>query len=335
MDKSAYKNVWVFIEQKGDKIESVSLELCAEGRKIADACGEKLVAVVIGGDTQSTAAIVAENGVDQIVRVDGEEYAYYTTDPYVAAMDTLCKKYNPSAIMIGATVNGRDLAPRLAARLRTGSIADATEISYNPETGNVDWTKPSFGGNLMATIICDKTRPQIGTVRPGTFKKAALKKADVVVTKEEIPYAKKDLRSVLLSFKKDENAADVNVEEAEVIICVGGGLKSMDQIGPFQELADLLGGVIGVTRPLIDKGFYPLRRQIGQSGKSVSPRLYIGFGISGAIQHTAGITSSETIVAVNNNPEAPIFGHADYAIVGDMHEVARELVEAIKAHKKK
>jgi electron transfer flavoprotein alpha subunit len=236
--------------------------------------------------------------------------------------------------MIGATNNGRDLAPRLAARLGTGSIADATEIEYNPETRDIDWTKPSFGGNLMATIVCSKTRPQIGTVRPATFKKArAGKKSDLVEVRETIINPPETIRTKVLEFIADNIDDGGKIEEADVVICVGAGLKSMDQIGPFQELADLLGGMIGVTRPLVDKGFYTVKRQVGQSGKIISPRLYIGFGIAGAIQHTAGITSAETIVAVNNNPEATIFGSSHYAVIGDMFEVARSLVEELKSRK--
>ncbi|MDR1622355.1 MAG: electron transfer flavoprotein subunit alpha/FixB family protein [Synergistaceae bacterium] len=334
MVKTDYKNIWVYVEQKGGEIESVSLELCSEGRKLADSCGERLVAVVIGAQTDTACSSVEETGVDEIIYVKGDEYANYTTDPYVIAMTKLCEKYKPSAVLIGATSNGRDLAPRLAARLRTGSTADATEIIFNPETEDIDWTKPSFGGNLMATIVCNKTRPQIGTVRPATFKRAFPgKKSDLILTREDISVPSEEIRTRVLEFIKDEGDDGSKIEEADVVICVGAGLKSMDQISPFQELADLLGGMIGVTRPLVDKGFYTVKRQVGQSGKIIGPKLYIGFGISGAIQHTAGITSSEVIVAVNNNPNAKIFGCAHYAVVGDMFEVASALVEELKARR--
>ena len=335
VNKSAYKNVWVFIELRKGVPQTVSLELCSEGRKLAEASGERLVAVVIGSDTRAAVETVAETGVDEIICVNGAEYADYTTDPYTIAMTQLCEKYKPSVVMIGATGNGRDLAPRVAARLKTGSTADATEIEYNAETGNIDWTKPSFGGNMMSTIFCGKMRPQIGTVRPGTFKKVmGGRNPGLVVTEESISVPPEDIRTKVLEFIPNEDDDGGKVEEADVVICLGAGLKSMDQIGPFQELADLLGGVIGVTRPLIDNGFFPLSRQVGQSGKTISPKLYIGFGISGAIQHTAGIKSSEVIVAVNNDPEATIFGCADYAVVGDMFKVAEALVRELKARGK-
>jgi len=334
MEKSDYKNIWVFIEIRNGNEESVSLELCCEGRRLADSCGEKLVAVIIGDDTKRVQEVVALCGVDEIIFVEGSEYAVYTTDPFVNALAALCDKHKPSAIMIGATNNGRDLAPRLAARLKTGSTADASEISYNIETKDIDWTKPSFGGNLMATIVCSKTRPQIGTVRPGTFKKSLTTIRDgLKVTEEKIRIDEKDIRTKVVSFVRDKDEENVKIEEAEVVICLGAGLNSMDQIDAFKELAELLGGTIGVTRPLVFRDYYSVDVQVGQSGKSISPKLYLGFGISGAVQHTSGITSSETIIAVNNNPEATLFGFADYAVVGDMFEIADALVNEIKAYK--
>lgn len=331
MDKSLYKNIWVYVEVNDGAVAKVSLELLSEARKIADAAAEKLVAVLVGSDVGATAEAVSEMGVDEVITVEGAEYEPYSTDAYTFAFAQLCKKYNPSVLFLGATDNGKDFAPRLACRLNTGAIADTTELYYNPETKDVEWTKPAFGGNLMATIVCDEARPQIGTIRRGVFKiEPAAKKENVVITKEEIVTPKETIRTLLRESIAEKTTEDIKIEDAEVIVAIGRGVKEQEQTAMFAELANLLGGALAVTRPLVDKEWYTVKSQVGQSGKMVSPKLYIACGISGAVQHTAGMNSSNVIVAINTDATAPIFGVADYAVVGDMFEVVPALIDELK-----
>lgn len=334
MDKSSYKNIWVYVEACGDRVAKVSLELLGEARKLADAAEEKLIAVLIGKACANMTEEISSYGVDEVIIVEAEEYAHYSTDAYVHAFTQLCEKYRPSALLMGATENGKDLAPRLSCRLDTGSIADTTELFYNPETKDIEWTKPAFGGNLMATIVCDTSRPQIGTIRQGVFKIApACKKEDIKIIKEDISYAQEKIRTTFVDYIENECTDEVKIEDAEVIIAIGRGVKTEEQIELFKELAGLLGGTVGVTRPIVDNGWYPVRCQIGQSGKVVCPRLYIGCGISGAVQHTAGMTSSDVVIVINKDSTAPIFGVADYAVVGDIFEVVPALLEELKVLK--
>ncbi|MEL7569489.1 MAG: electron transfer flavoprotein subunit alpha/FixB family protein [Eubacteriaceae bacterium] len=334
MDKSLYKNIWVYVELTEGKADKVSLELLGEARKIADASGEKLVAVLISDAAEKAAEEISCANVDEIIIVSGEEYKHYSTDAYTFAFTQLCKKYKPSVLFMGATDNGKDMAPRLSARLDTGSIADTTELYYNPETKDIEWTKPAFGGNLMATIVCDKSRPQIGTIRQGVFKAALpVKKENINIIKENINTPAEMIRTIFKNYTANESTADIKIEDAEVIVAIGRGVKNQEQIAIFKELADMLGGTIAVTRPIVDCGWYSVKCQVGQSGKIVSPRLYIACGISGAVQHTAGMTSSDVIIAINSDKTAPIFGFADYAVVGDMFEVVPALIEEIKSLK--
>jgi len=334
MDKSKYKNIWVYVEQNDNKPAKVSLELLGEARKIADASGENLTAVIISQNADSAIEQISCANVDEIITVSGPEYKHYSTDVYAHALTELCKKYNPSALFMGATDNGKDLAPRISARLDTGSIADTTELYYNPQTKDIEWTKPAFGGNLMATIVCDTARPQIGTIRQGVFKAALnIKRNNINIIKETINTAEQTIRTIFKSFAANECTNEIKIEDAEVIVAIGRGVKSKEQISMFVELANLLGGSIAVTRPIVDNGWYSAKCQVGQSGKIVSPRLYIACGISGAVQHTAGMTSSDVIVAINKDSTAPIFGVADYAIIGDMFEVVPAMIEEIKALK--
>ncbi|NMC55648.1 MAG: electron transfer flavoprotein subunit alpha/FixB family protein [Eubacteriaceae bacterium] len=334
MDKSLYKNIWVYVELTEGKAAKVSLELLGEARKIADASGEKLVAVIISDAAEKAIDEISNADVDEIIVVQGQEYKHYSTDAYTFALTQLCKKYNPSALFMGATDNGKDMAPRLSARLDTGSIADTTELYYNPETKDIEWTKPAFGGNLMATIVCEKSRPQIGTIRQGVFKAALpVKRDNINIIREKISTPLETIRTIFKNYTANESTDDIKIEDAEVIVAIGRGVKNQEQIAVFKELADLLGGAIAVTRPIVDCGWYSVKCQVGQSGKIVSPKLYIACGISGAVQHTAGMTSSDVIIAINSDKSAPIFGFADYAVVGDMFEVVPALIDEIKALK--
>lgn len=330
------KDLWVFIETDEEgKARNVGLELLNPGRRLADAQGGALVAVVIGYKTEAAVKEAAAYGADKIIVVDGEEYQHYTTDAYADAMYALVTKYGPTTMMIGATNEGRDMGPRLSCRLRTGLTADCTAVDYDEETGNIAWTRPTFGGNLLATIMCPDHRPQIGTVRPGVFKKGERNednKPEIIT--EDIHIAAERIRTRLVEVLKDLDAGDVNLESAEVIVSGGRGVGGPEGFEPLKELADLLGGVVGASRAAVDAGWIGHVHQVGQTGKTVGPKLYIACGISGAIQHAAGMSGSDVIVAINKNPDAPIFNMADYGVVGDLKLVIPELIKQIKESRK-
>ncbi len=328
-----YKNIWVFIETECGKAKNVGYELLHVAKELATEKGCKLIAVVIGNKIRSVAQDAICYGADSAIMVDGEEYEYYTTDAFVNAMATLIEKYKPETLMIGATNNGRDMGPRVSCRVKTGLTADCTEIAIDAETGNIAWTRPTFGGNLMATIMCPDHRPQMGTVRPGVFKKGAYDESRTgEIIEEKIHTPKEEIRTRLVE-RVNEVAESINLEEAEIIVSGGRGVGSAENFAMLQELADVLGATLGCSRAVVDAGWLPHAHQVGQSGKTVAPKVYFAIGISGAIQHTAGISGSDTIIAVNKDEDAPIFDIADYSIVGNLNEVVPALTEAFKAQK--
>ena len=323
------KNLWVFMETDEGKAKNVGYELLNPGRAMADKLGETLVAVVMGENVRSVAQEAIAFGADQVLLVEGAEYRNYNTDAAAYAMTELIGRYDPAIVLYGATNNGRDLAPRVACALKTGLTADCTGLDV--EDGLLMSTRPTFGGNLMATIACPDTRPQMSTVRPGVFKKAPKdenRTGDIV--EESIHIAPERIRVRLLERVKEVTEA-VNLEEAEVIVSGGRGMKGPEGFALIRELADVLGGTVGASRAAVDAGWIPHAHQVGQTGKTVAPRLYIACGISGAIQHLAGMTGSDTVIAINRDPEAPIFEAADYGIVGDVFEVIPALIQEIKA----
>lgn len=332
MDKHDYKNMWVYIEHDGSTVHPVGLELCCEARKLCDVTGDKLVAVMVDGLPEEEVAKVRSCGIDAMIVVSGTGYDEYNNDAYSNLFTVLCRKYNPSAVFVGGTINGRDFAPRFSARLNTGCTSDATELIYNPESGDIEFVEPAVGGKMMAVITVPILRPQVGTIRPGTFRfEPTGEKENIEIIRETVDFPVEDIRTKLLSFVKDDADADLDLTDTDVIICLGNGLSGSDKLPKYRELASLLGGKIACTRPLFDRGILPFKLQIGQSGVMVKPKLYIGFGISGAINHTAGFAGSGLVIAVNNDPEAPIFGVADYGIVGDMDEVCDAMIAALKA----
>ena len=330
------KDLWVFIETDEDgNARNVGLELLNPGRRLADAQGGKLVAVVVGCEVENAVKEAAAYGADKIIVVEGEEYKHYTTDAYVDAMFALVEKYGPTTMMIGATNEGRDMGPRLSCRLKTGLTADCTAVDYDEETGNIAWTRPTFGGNLLATIMCPEHRPQLGTVRPGVFKKSERREENKPeIIKEEIHVAAERIRTRLVEILKDMDAGSVNLESAEVIVAGGRGVGGPEGFEPLKELADLLGGVVGASRAAVDSDWIGHVHQVGQTGKTVGPKLYIACGISGAIQHTAGMSGSDVIVAINKDADAPIFRIADYGVVGDLKIVIPALIREIKNSRK-
>jgi electron transfer flavoprotein alpha subunit len=325
------KNLWVFIETDEGAAKPVGYELLNPGRVMADKLGEELVAVVMGQNVEAVAKEAVAYGADKVILVEGDEYKNYNTDAATFAMCELVKKYEPAIVLYGATNNGRDLGPRVACTMHTGLTADCTALDI--EDGLLMSTRPTFGGNLMATIACPDHRPQMSTVRPGVFKKAAkdeTRTGEVVVENVHINPA--DIRVKLVERVK-EVAEAVNLEEAEVIVAGGRGLKSGENFALIQELADALGGTVGASRAAVDAGWIPHAHQVGQTGKTVAPKIYIACGISGAIQHLTGMSGSDTVIAINRDANAPIFGVADYGIVGDLFEVIPALIAEIKAAK--
>ena len=334
MNKSEYKNMWVYIEHEGKTVQPVSLELCCEVRKLCDVTGEKLVAVVIGDCPETELDKVRECGIDEIIHVSGTGYAYYNNDAYTNVFTVLSQKYLPSAIFVGATVDGRDFAPRTAIQLNTGCTSDAMEVEYDPKTGDIQFIEPAVGGKIMAVITFPVMRPQIGTIRPGTFKYAPTgAKANVPVIEELIDFPEEKIRTKILDYVANEFDPALKIDDADVIICVGNGLKNESDLGRYRELAELLGGKLGCTRPLFDRGILPYALQIGQSGVMIKPKLYIGFGVSGAVNHVAGV-SADMFIAVNKKKDAQIFNYCDYGIVGDMNEVCDAMIAEIKARRK-
>lgn len=331
---SENKNLWVLVETKEDgSAVNVGLELLNPGRKMADTLGGDLVAVIIGEEVSKAKEEVKDHGVDKIITCEGEIYKEYNTDVYAYAVEKLVEKYNPDTILIGATNQGRDLGPRVSARLNTGLTADCTELDVDAETGNVQWTRPAFGGNLMAQILCPDSRPQMGTVRPGVFSKEALGRKDNIEEIEENIEYTGEIRTKILDFIPRDEGDDVDLAGAEFIVSGGRGLGDPSNLKLIEDLADALGATVGSSRPLVDSGWISHSHQVGQSGKTVGPKVYIAVGISGAIQHLAGINASDTIVAINKDPDAPIFDVADYGIVGDLFEVVPALIEKINARK--
>lgn len=332
MSFDAYKDVWVFIECFDGEPKRVGFELLGEGRKLAAALGQKLCAVVIGDKVDEAISQSALYGADKVYVVQGPEYRFYTADAYGKAMLALCEKYMPSTILVGATVNGRDLGSKLAVSLRTGLTADCTGLFVDGE--NVVWERPAFGGNLYAQIICGESRPQMGTVRAGNFKRPAPdpdNKPEII--REELHASDDEIRTKVLDFVKAVESDGIKLEDAEIVVSGGRGMKKAENFKLLQGLADVLGGAVGASRAAVDSGWVPQSRQVGQTGKTIAPTIYIACGISGAVQHLAGMSKSKIIVAINKDKTAPIFEVAHYGIVGDLFEVVPALTKELKARK--
>ena len=325
------KDLWVFIETNEDgTAKNVGLELLTPGRDLAGKQGGAVAAVVIGSNVDAAVKAVGEHGADKIYVVDGPEYAQYSTDAYAHALCTLVEKYGPTSMLIGATNNGRDLGPRVSCRLKTGLTADCTALDIDAESGNVAWTRPAFGGNLRATILCPDHRPQIGTVRPGVFKKTAAQERTAQVIREDIHVDAAAIRTQVLEILKDMDGEKVDLEGAEIIVSGGRGVGGPEGFEVIRALAKELGATVGASRAAVDADWISHAHQVGQTGKTVAPKLYIACGISGAIQHLAGMSGSDVIVAINKDADAPIFDVADYGVVGDLFEVLPVLTAEIR-----
>lgn len=326
MNKNEFKDMWVYIEHDGLNVHPVSLELCSEARKLCDASGDKLAAVIINDICKEDMEKILEAGVEKIIHVTGTGYDYFNNDAYTNLFTVLCRKYNPSAVFVGGTIAGRDFAPRFACRLPTGCTSDATQLVYDPKTGDIEFIEPAVGGKMMAVITVPVMRPQVGTIRPGTFKYQPSGKRSCETIEEVIDFPVDQIRTKILDFKADQFDESLNIADAEVIVCVGNGIKGADALPKYRKLAELMGGKLGCTRPVFDRGVLPFKLVIGQSGVVVKPRIYIAFGVSGAVNHVTGITDSDMIIAVNKDPDAAIFNYCDYGIVGDMDEVCELMI---------
>lgn len=335
IDVSQYSGVWTFAEQRDGKLTRVARQLVGKARQLADILGVRVETVLLGHDIANLAQELIQCGADNVYLIDHPLLENYQTDLYTKAIYDLTIEKKPEVFIFGATHTGRDLAPRLAQRIKTGLTADCTELTIDEVERLLLQTRPAFGGNIMATITCKNHRPQMATVRPGVFRepeKDPTRKGNVINITPEI--SESNILTHLVKFLKLEKKI-VKLEEAEVIVSGGRGLKKPENFSLIQELADLLGGEVGASRAAVDAGWISKDHQVGQTGKTVSPKLYIACGISGAIQHRAGMQTSETIVAINKDPEAPIFKIADIGIVGDLFKVVPEIISVLKAKKEK
>jgi electron transfer flavoprotein alpha subunit len=325
-----YKNVFVFCETHEGRLRSVALELVTKGRELADKLGEKLVAILIGNDIEKHAQTLIHHGADHVLVVEGKIFTDYTTDAYTIAMTSIIAPRKPAIVLYGATSNGRDLAPRIAARLSLGLTADCTGLEID-EARQLVQTRPAFGGNIMAEIISPYTRPQMATVRPNVFKpgepdtsrKGEIEKVNIEVSPVQVRTRVTEKVNEIVEGMK-------SVEEADIIVCSGRGIKDPANLELPRQLAKLLDAAIGGSRPIVDMGWLPPTQQVGQSGRTVCPKLYFALGISGQVQHLVGMSSSDLIIAINKDPDAPIFSIADFGIVGDIFTVLPELIAEVK-----
>ena len=324
-------NVWVFAEQDGGQIVPVVFEILTEARTIAAKLETGLSAVILGHQIAGQAEALLAYGAQTVYVCDAPELKDYTTAAYTRQLAALIGQYAPAVLFIGATHNGRDLGPRLASRLNTGLTADCTSLDVDLEKGDLLMTRPAFGGNLMATIICPSHHPQMATVRPGVFKAMPVNppsNAQIVMVPSEIH--PDDLQTEILRIVK-EKSQEEDITRANIIVAGGRGLGSAAGFDLLQDLADCLGGTVAASRAAVDAGWISNARQVGQTGKTIQPELYIACGISGAIQHLIGMNKSRTIVAINKDSNAPIFKIAHYGIVGDLYQIIPAMIEQLSA----
>ncbi|MBJ6750301.1 electron transfer flavoprotein subunit alpha [Geomonas anaerohicana] len=333
---AAYKGVWVFIEHNDGEAAKVSWELTGVGRELADQLGVPLSAVIIGSGVEHLADLAFSYGAEQAYLVNDPVFRQYRTEPFLEAMCHLIDQHKPEVVLMGATGMGRDLAGAVATRVKTGLTADCTGLGIDVK-GNLMQTRPAFGGNIMATIMCDRFRPQMATVRPHVMPMPQQKSGRTgAVIHESCTISEASIFTRVLEVITEKGAKDkVDVAGAEFIVSGGRGLMAKDNFAMLEELAEELGGVVGGSRSAVDAGWLPQDRQVGQTGKTVRPKIYIACGISGAIQHLVGMQDSDVIIAINRDPEAPIFEVATYGIVGDLFQVVPALTARVKEMKQR
>ena len=332
MNIADYNGVWVFAEQREGQLQKVSLELLGEGRKIADKLGVKLTALLLGNNIENLVETLAKHGADEVLVADDKNLEHYTTEAYTKVICDLASERKPGILFIGATFIGRDLGPRVAARLETGLTADCTSLDVEVADGALLATRPAFGGNLMATIACPDHRPQMATVRPGVFDRVETDGSNCKVEKVEVKLSDSDIRTKVLETVKSVKDI-VDISEAKIIVAGGRGIGSKENFVLVEDLAKVLGGAVAGSRAAVEKGWLDNAYQVGQTGKTVKPSIYIACGISGAIQHVAGMQDSDMIIAINKDETAPIMKVADYGIVGDVKKALPELINQFKEMK--
>lgn len=330
MNIADYKGVWVFAEQRDGKLQKISLELIAKGREMADKLGVKLTSLLLGNNVDELSKTLIAYGADEVLQVESELLNHYTTDGYTKVICDLVDEYKPEVLFIGATFIGRDLGPRVAARLNTGLTADCTALDIDGETKHLLMTRPAFGGNLMATIECADHRPQMATIRAGVFAKLIKDESrDKNIVKIDAKLTQEDIRTKIIDVKKIHKEIE-DITEAKVLVAGGRGVGDKESFNLLKELAETMGGTVAASRAAIEKDWLDKDYQVGQTGKTVRPNIYIACGISGAIQHLAGMQESDIIIAINKDESAPIMKLADYAIVGDLNKVIPEMISQFK-----
>ena len=337
-----YKGVFTFAQQVDGKLDGIAFELIGKGKELAKDLGVDVSAVLIGHNVESLADQLAEYGADHVILVDDPELETYRTEPYAQALAGVINEFKPEIVLVGATAIGRDLGPTVSARVKTGLTADCTSLEIGDfpmeakpgveqKHGQLLMTRPAFGGNTIATIACPDNRPQMATVRPGVMQKlepVAGAKADVIKSTVKI---EKNARFVEIEKIVKEVASAADIMDAKILVSGGRGVGSEENFKMLQDLADALGGMVSCSRAVVDNGWMAKDYQVGQTGKTVRPNVYFAIGISGAIQHVAGMEEADLIIAINKDDTAPIFDVADYGIVGDLNKIVPALTEAIKA----
>lgn len=329
-----YKGVWVWVEQLQGEAGSISWEMIGKGRELADQRQTTLTACVLGHQVEHIAHQAIAYGADRVILVDDPVLKHYRTEPYAAVLVDLIRQYKPEIFILGASTRGRDLAGAVATEIFTGLTADCTGLDIDPETGFLRQTRPAFGGNIMATIICPNHRPQMATVRHRVFEMPTpdeTRKGEIIRVNPHLD--EEAIASKVVDFIREEG--QVNLADARIIVSGGRGVGGPEGFEPIRRLAEVLGGAVGASRAAVDAGWIPYAHQVGQTGRTVRPDLYIACGISGAIQHLAGMQTSRVIVAINKDPEAPIFKIANYGIVGDLFQVLPALTEEFRKRLRK
>jgi electron transfer flavoprotein alpha subunit len=321
-DLESFKNVWVLAEQFDGHVESITHELLGEGRKLADDLGMELCAVLLGSDIEAKAQELIARGADKVYIADRPELAYFSDEPYANVLIEMIKEHKPSIVLCGATTVGRSLVSRVAVSVHAGLTADCTALAIDPESKNLLQTRPAFGGNIMATIETPNHRPQMATVRHKVMQEAEIDESRTgeTIVIQEIAEAILKSRTKRINYVAEEEST-VNISEAGILVSGGRGLQNQDNFDVIREFAQVIGAGIGASRAAVDSNWIPYSHQVGQTGKTVCPKLYFACGISGQIQHLAGMSSAEIIVAINKDPDAPIFDVATYGIVGDAMEI--------------
>ena len=342
MGLEEYKGVYVFAQQVDNQLSGIALELLGKARDLAKDLDTEVAAVLIGSDIKNLADTLAEYGADKVIVVDDPELKDYRTEPYTHALASVINKYKPEIVLVGATAIGRDLGPRVSARVQTGLTADCTvleigDFPLNPipnqeqKHNQLLMTRPAFGGNTIATIACPDNRPQMATVRPGVMQKIEPIKGAKANIEEFNPGFTPDDKYVEILEVVKSVSDTVDIMDAKILVSGGRGVGSAENFKLLQDLADAIGGTVSCSRAVTDSGWLPRDLQVGQTGKTVRPNVYFAIGISGAIQHVAGMEESDIIIAINKDEDAPIFDVADYGIVGDLNKIVPQLTTAIKA----